>query len=349
MQSDLYAHQQAFLNKNPKRYLLAHATGTGKTLIAILHSKNKHPTLFIVPKVLKENWERYCKLYELKVYTILSKEEFRKVHKTLTRYKSVVVDECHFFGNYRSQLAKALNWYFKKHDTEYRLFLSATPRLASPWSIFTLAVLLGHPLEWYQFKNKFFYDVRMGLRTIPMPRPNMDGELAKIIHTIGETVRLEDCVDLPPQNFLQEYIDITEEQRKALFTISDILPLVRFTKAHQIINGYQSSLIGEPKPLKDNKIERIIALCEENNKTAIFARYNFQLELYKRAIESSKELKNHKVFLITGETKNRDALIQEAEQAEKCIVLINCMCGIGWEIPSISVIVFASLSYSFID
>ena len=134
--SDLFAHQQRFLALNPKKYLLAHEMGTGKTKSALLWALTKHPTLIICPKPLKQHWLRNATAEKLKVFEILTKEEFKKQHKTLATFKSVIVDESHYFSNYRSQCAKALNWYFKKHNTEYRLFLTATPYLSSPFNIF---------------------------------------------------------------------------------------------------------------------------------------------------------------------------------------------------------------------
>ena len=92
---NLYNHQKRIIEFNPKRWLLCHGTGTGKTRTAIeLVNKNNVSFLIICPKTLKENWKREIEKW-LKIKTdwqVVTKEEFntktrREIGKALKDIK----------------------------------------------------------------------------------------------------------------------------------------------------------------------------------------------------------------------------------------------------------------------
>ena len=61
---NLYAHQKKFLDSNVNKSLLCWSTGTGKTKASIgWGNKKDGNTLVIVPKALKENWNRNVKAH----------------------------------------------------------------------------------------------------------------------------------------------------------------------------------------------------------------------------------------------------------------------------------------------
>jgi predicted helicase len=66
-------------------------------------------------------------------------------------------------------------------------------------------------------------------------------------------------------------------------------------------------------------------------------------------LQSLLESKGKKVFLISGEVKNRDAVVGEVERTPECIVLIQAACSVGFELPSVPIMIFASLSFSHVD
>ena len=79
---------------------------------------------------------------------------------------------------------------------------------------------------------------------------------------------------------------------------------------------------------------------------AIFCRYNLQIDSIKKTLET---IKDKKIFVIRGDVKNRDEVVQQVEAADDCVVLINASCSEGYELPSIGVILYASLSFSYKD
>ena len=158
-------------------------------------------------------------------------------------------------------------------------------------------------------------------------------------------VDIRDCLEVPLQNHLDpEYFALTKEQEKAIKDSYDPVPIVRFTRQHEIENGI---LIGnefkQSQTYETDKIERIKTLCEENKKVAIVCRYNAQID----SLASGLRLHFRKVFIIRGDVTNRDAVCLEAEESEEAIVIIQADCGIGFQLPSFELCVFASMSYSY--
>lgn len=353
---NLYQHQQDLLDRNPHIELLCWDTGTGKTRGSLEWvNLNRFSTVVIVcPKALRENWKRECDkwLYddlEIEV-TILTKEEFKKQHTTLPKCDAIIVDEAHYFLGMRSlrqksAMAKSMLFYLKKHEPA-RLFLTATPYLSTPWNIYFLARLLGRNWNYREYKDRYFQDRPMGMRVISEPRPGIEDNMARLVKALGSTIKIQEAADVPDQVFEREDFELTKEQLAAKKDIFEVNPIVRFTKYHQIENGtLKGDGYTDDKFLKCDKTERLRELVEMHKKIAIVCRYNLQIEHYKRALK----IKGRKLYVIQGDTKNRDEVVQQAEAADECVVLINASCSEGYELPSVPVCVFASLSFSFKD
>lgn len=343
----LYDHQKKLVQKNPRRHLLAHSTGTGKTITALSLANHNHvDALIIVPKALKENWQRALLNFDGHQHMVISKEEFRKTWDDLPFFDAIIPDEFHFFANEKSQMSKAFRKYVKKHNPKYIWGLTATPYCSSAMNIYTLANHLGHNLNYWSFFNKFFYQVRMGTRMVPVQRKDIQGELAELVKSIGSTVTLEECADVPDQVFETVYLELTKAQESAIKQIDDSQAITRWTRKHTIENGIK---IGDEYTMNQYfdclKNDYIVSFAEENKKFAVFCRYNLQIEMLKNLLEKAGK----KVFVINGEVKNRDEVVQQIESSPECIAIIQASCSVGFEIPSVPIVIFASLSFSFID
>lgn len=346
---NLYFHQQSLLNANPQRHLIAWQVGTGKTRMALeLAKKNGVVPLVVVPKMLKEKWRREALALEVPAY-IVSKEEFRRDHKELPVCGAVIVDEAHqAFGNFKSQTYKCALAYFKRCAIQYVWLLTGTPYTSTPWSIFSLAKLVGVKLDYFDFRKQFFTERYFGRRLVFEPKKGIENELADLVKTFGSIVRMDECVDVPDQVIEEETYELTKEQEKYLGRVRDreTNPLARFTKYHQIASGI---LIGDeftpPVAFDCLKNDRIVDLAEDTAKMAVFCRYNFHID----ALASRLGELDIPTLIIRGDTEDRDAVVAQAEAMDRVVVLINSACSVGYELPSIGVVVFASLSYSYVD
>lgn len=300
--------------------------------------------MIICPKALKTNWEREAKKWGAEV-VVMTKETFRKEAKGLPKFDQVVVDEIHggfLTPHFKSQMSKMLRGYLKVHKVERFLGLSATVYTSSPWNIYNLAHYVGYKLDYKKFDWDYFNHVRMGFRMIPVPKKGVEKKLAEVVKKFASIVDIKDVIDVPLQNHLEpEYFALTKEQEKAIKENYDPVPIVRFTLQHEIENGI---LIGnefrESKTYETDKIERIKAICGENKKVAIVGRYNDQIDLIAKSLSV-------RPFIIRGDVKDRDKVCQEAENASEAVVIIQSDCGIGFELPSFELCIFASMSYSY--
>lgn len=342
----LYSHQQRFLSSNPPRALLAHGTGTGKTRTACEYIKqnNVKSALIVCPKGLIANWEKECERWGVlpQIRHIVSKETFKL--RVQPPCECLIVDEAdHFFSaQFKSKLSKALRAYIQKHSPRL-LLLSATPYRSSPWNIHTAATLLGHRWNYQQFRNAFFFEMHLGPRTIWTPKKDEKTKerLKRALLKIADVVSLDECIDVPPQ--IEETIEVgeTKEQMRAKEENNAVVPIVRFTREHQIENGFD----GESEknvPIENHKMERIIALSEEHEKLIIVCRYRRQMEYIAEELNYTKPL-----FMLHGDIPNRAEIIQKAEEAPQCVLIIQSSVCEGYELPSFSIIVFASLDFSY--
>lgn len=337
---ELYNHQKEFLLKNPDVALLVHGLGSGKTRTACEWAKRRPAeALIVVPKGLKENWRRECEKWGLENYKIISKEEFKKLFKEL-RHSILIVDEAdHFYAPmFKSQLAKSMKWYCDNINP-HRLFLSGTPYRSSSWNIFSAGYFLGHKWSFGKFKMEFFDEVWMGHRKIPVPKKGSDEKIKKIIEQIADVFHIEDGFDIPPQIDEMIHLEETPEQMLAHKNNREILPIVRFTKDHKIEGG-----IGlENEQIKDNKLELILDYALNEPKIAVVCRYRDQLDIYAKTLTEA----GFKVFQIHGDVQNRSEVLDEVEASEKCVLLLQSATCEGYEAPSIPIMIFASLDYSY--
>lgn len=361
----LYKHQQDVVDKLPTRHLLAHGTGTGKTVTAIscvneIAKNRQHKNvsvLVICPKSLVTNWNREIAKYAIMPaeFLVMSKENFKKHLKTLYKPDILIFDEAHYaFGmtgfRNKSMILKSLLWFIKKYNPSYIYLLTATPYLSTPYNIYAASEILGHGWNYMEFKSRFFQDIPMGPRMISVARKGIEEEIGFLVKALGSTVKLEDCVDVPDQIFEREFFDLLPDQAKAIKELSDFLPIVRFTKQHQIENGVlKSDGYSKDEVYKNEKNERIIELCSQNTQIAIVCRYNLQIKELNTLLH--QEFPHRFIGIINGKTpvEERQRIVDETKKNESCIILINSACSEGYSLETIPLMVFASNGFSLKD
>lgn len=350
----LFKHQRDAIFNTPERHAWVWEMGTGKTRASIELAKERgEDTLIICPKALKKNWiEEIEKWDEEKVLfaDVLTKEEFKRDWKILNNYSNVIVDEAHHFFGRKSALMKSLKGYFKKWNTSYRLFLTATPYRSSPFDIFVMADLLGYPMSYPVFFDQFFYNVRMGMRMIPMLKTGIEEDIAEIVKVFSTVVKLEDCIDVPPQSFETEYFELTKEQRQAKLGVPDILPIVRFTKFHQIMGGtLKGDEYSEAQVFKADKYERIVELAETNDKMIIVCRYNHEIEFLVNNLH--KDSDHTHVRYINGSIEGdiRHEILKDLKGKKRYILIVNAACSEGWALSDCPLMIFYSLDFSLLQ
>lgn len=351
----LHPHQSQLLADNPSKHGIFFKGGLGKTITAIyLANRNLSSLIVVCPKAggLKEMWERELKAHakpSLK-YEVWTKEQFKINIKEIAPTDGIIIDESHTTCGISptgksSQVFKAVHWYIRTHNIAHVWPLTATPYTSSVMSVYAVARLLGHEWDFWKFRRKFFVDIPMGGRTIPRQRTGIEKEVATLVRSIGTVVDMAEVVVVPPQHHLPEYLDLTPPQQKAMTLIDADTFMGRFTRQHQIENGYVNNGEYAPTPIEyfDNlKEKRIVELANTHKKMVIFARYRHQLDRYRMILE----LKGHTTLILNGDTPDQDSVIQHANASSQVILLVQSECSSGYELPTFNVTVYASLSWS---
>jgi hypothetical protein len=364
--TNLFQHQLDIIREDPQVAGLFLGTGSGKTLVAL--SLARGTTLVICPKTQKEdrNWEREAMKNKLKIdLTVMSKEEFRKLCQAgyTKRYDTVIVDEAHtclgVTPNVRyvkkqpipktSQLFEELGIYIMLTKPT-RLYLCTATIMRSPMTVWGAAKLLGQEWNFYEFRDVFYFRLPMPGREVWTPK-NDDAakdRLAIAVRNLGYVGRLEDFFDVPDQTYKTIHLDLTVAQKARIkaMAIEYPEPIVRCGKIHQVENGVLAGdefMAGES--FENAKIDALLDLAIEFPRMVIFAKYRAQIDV----IASTMRERGYKVLTLTGDTKERGTVIQEAKEATKCIFIAQAQISAGWELPTYPVMVFASRTYSFVD
>jgi len=367
----LYEHQQRIINENKRKCGLFLGTGSAKTRTALELADGA--TLVICPKQQREDrtWERNADKFGIIVnLTVISKEDLRRDWETLPRYDTVIIDECH--NNLgvtpetrqrkgiqipkTSQIFEATLLYLVKCQPTRLYLCSATP-VSKPMNLWAIAKLFGHNWSFFDFRNKYYCEVRVGQRRVWMDRKDeyTKSRLAEIIKNFGYTGGLSDFFDVPEQTHKEVIVDMTGPQEKA---VKDLLateadPLVRNAKIRTIQNGVlygkrvekigdrTERMVDDITVYPSNKIEYILERAIEFPKLLIFANYTAQIVQIEKALKAE----GYNVSTLTGKTKDRENLIVDAENSKAHIVIAQSSISAGYELPSFPCVIFASKSW----
>lgn len=334
----LYSHQQKFVDKALNKWGVWHGCGTGKTLTGLEIAKSRVKScLVICPKGVKSKWEKEVEAYPTIEFFVVSKEEFRRDWKEIQAFEAVIIDEAHHFSSIKSQLYKNILKYISVNKVEYIWPMTATPYRSNPFNIFALAKILGYPLDFMKFRYYFFNPQYFGNRMVWLPKKNIKKDIANLVRQIGDVVSFEECADFPPITHKIEEFEMTKSQKEAIDALDlvEANPLTRYMRIHQICSG-----IGA----ETGKTERILELAESNAKLAVFCRYTAQISNLRDALKKE----GHEVFIIDGSVSNKEEVSHWVELCDNCVVLLQMDSAEGFELPSVNVICFASMSYSYL-
>jgi superfamily II DNA or RNA helicase len=228
-------------------------------------------------------------------------------------------------------------------------------------NLWAIATLFGHRWNFSEFREKYYRCVRIGMRQIWLPREDeaTRQKLADLVKVFGYTGSLNDFFDVPEQTHKEVIVELTTAQKTALRQLNagEADPLVRRARQRTIENGVLygkkvievgdkiDEMVSETTIYPSAKIDYILERALEFPKLLIFANYTAQINEIARILT----LEGYNVVTLTGKTKDRSTIIQEAEAAHECIVVAQCAISSGYELPSYPCVVYASKSWRFVD
>lgn len=359
-----YAHQMRVINEAPDKKLIAFGCGGGKTRTVLRLCKDQGGTVLVVaPKtpVLDKTWEREAAVTGIDIpMTVISKEAFKKhcAEGTCPKADILVLDEAHFAMGVTpatrqrnkvqipkaSQIHEAVIEWIQVNKPKAIYLATATP-LPTPMALYAIAQIFGHKWDYFKFRNRFYAYVPVIGRGVWLPKKDAESEALLMKHAkrFGVFGRLEDFFDVPAQTHKVVHVGQTPEMDKWLKELPLICPepLPRVSMRHQLEQGFMDGV-----ELDENKTSEILQLADEFPKLLVFARYTAQIDMLKRKLEKD----GHAVLVLDGRTKDRRALLFEAELPSwSGVVICQSQMGSAFELPSFRCTVFASMSYSYVD
>lgn len=375
---NLYAHQKEILALDPKKTGLFLGTGSGKTLTALLLSRGF--VIIICPKTQREDqtWERQAEKIpeEMRQFAklwVMSKEDLKRdlEHVMMVAKKAIqygnqvtfIVDEAHTALGATpatryikkeahprcSQIFEAVQQFVEEVQPD-RIYLCTATIVKSPMTVWAAGTILGKKWPWEQWRQIYYTKLPMPGREVWAPRKDnaTKDRLAERVRDLGHVGRLEDFFDVPDQTFRTVHIKLTPDQKQRIKELPMEFPdpIVQIGKKHQVENGVLAgNEFAAPEVFKSQKIEKVLELAEEFPKMIIFAKYTAQIEALRAAIESF----GRKVYILSGDTKDRGKTILEASTCAEYVFICQSQISAGWELPECPVVVFVSKTYSFVD
>ena len=331
----LYKHQQRFADSNPDKAMLVWETGTGKTVSACvwIKARAKIKMLVVCPKGIVGKWKR--DLIDMNtVADVCTRDEVKKID--LNNYGGLVLDEAQdfaspLFDKSRSQRSEVIYNFIKKNPDAPILLLTATPVRSTPWNIHTLACFIGHFWKVLDFREEFFYITNKFGRIHYEKVNGWQKKIRPLVERIADIVLMSDCVDVPVQH--NQIIDIkwTQKQENELKEQIYQEPVAEWHARHRMEQGAEKI-----KVVKDlvNGYRKVILVCH----------YRSQIDEYAKILS-----KDRLVFVLNGDVKDQDAVIEEAKASDDCIFIIQAQMGAGFDAGEFSVVIFASMSFRYVD
>jgi superfamily II DNA or RNA helicase len=333
---ELYEHQKRFDSKNPNNALLAWEVGTGKTVAACTWMNRRANLHFLVscPKGIVEKWKRDLEVWGVMNADIVSRDEIKKTN--LEKYDGLVLDEAQdysspLFDKSRSQRAEVVYNYRKAHKNAHILMLTANPVRSTPWNMHTLACYMGifYPVK--EFRNDFFYMSDKFGRMHYEKRSGWQKMIRPYVESIADIVLMSDCTDVPAQHHQVITIPWTKKQEEELKVQQQEEPSMEWHARHRAEQG-------------DAKWDKVKELIDGYHKVIVVCYYKAQIKDYVDRIGDERE-----VYVLTGETKDQDAVIEGAKASKNCVFFIQASMGAGFDAGEFSVIIFASQSFRYVD
>lgn len=288
----------------------------------------------------------------------------------------LVYDEMHMLKNHQSKRSKAVS--LLAQDAKYKIGLTGTLILNKLWDVFMPYRCLDPSIfgnNFYVFRDKYFMDENAGFKSRPtyfpsfVAREEMMEELQSKVYSIGDRVRKEDCLDLPPRVEVVKQVPLSKEQEKLYKEMKrDFITFINensdkpkavvaelaVTKAlrmMQIVSGHVKTDEGEVICLKETPRDILLKeileeITTQGHKVIVWCSYK---EDYKRAGRICDSLKIPYVSLVgglTGIEKHRRVTEFESSNAIKVVIANRKAAGVGINLVSASYSIGFSRNFS---
>ena len=219
--------------------------------------------------------------------------KFLSSHNTL-----MAIDESTTIKNPSAKRTKNIITIGKQ--AKYRRIMTGSPITKNPLDLYSQCEFLDPWLldfaSYYAFRNRYAEMKTMHVhgRSIQVVHAFQNlSELSEKVKIFSDRVLKEDCLDLPPKNFIKRHIVLTHDQRKiyeqmkkaAMAVLNGkvtttMTVLTQLMRLHQITCGHFTSDDGTTQLIDNNRIRELMNILEETeDKVIIWANYQRDVNL----------------------------------------------------------------------
>ena len=251
---------------------------------------------------------------------------------------------------------------------KYRRIMTGSPITKNPLDLFSQCEFLDPWLlnydSFYAFRNRYAKMKNMYLRdrTIQVVDAFQNlGELSEKVKGFSYRVLKEDCLDLPPKNFIKRYVTLTSDQKRIYEQMkkeamailngkvtTTMTVLTQLMRLHQITCGHFTADDGSTQSVESNRLNELMLVLEEiEGKAIIWANYQLSVgEIIQRIIkEHGKDSYVHYYGLTSQE--DRQDNIRKFQNDPKCRFLIGTpqTGGYGITLTQANTVIYYSNGY----
>ena len=253
-------------------------------------------------------------------------------------------------------------------SAKYKRIMTGSPVTKNPLDLYSQCEFLDPYLldftSYYAFRNRYAEMKTMHLRgrsiQVVDEFKNL-GELSDTVKTFSERILKEDCLDLPPKNWIKRHITLSNEQKKTYEQMkkaamavlngkvtTTMTVLTQLMRLHQITCGHFTADDGSTQLIPNNRITELMNILEETEGKAIIWA-NYQKDMTQILDNINKEYGPGSVVSYYGLTPQdeRQDNIRRFQSDPKCRFIVGTPStgGYGITLTAANTVIYYSNGY----
>ena len=251
---------------------------------------------------------------------------------------------------------------------KYKRIMTGSPITKNPLDLYTQCYFLDPYLldhaSYYSFRNRYAIMKTMHARGRSIQVVHKFQNLSELSETVKQfsyRVLKEDCLDLPPKNFIKRHITLTpaqkkvyEQMKKAAMAVlngkvtTTMTVLTQLMRLHQITCGHFTADDGSVQQVESNRMNELMSILEETDGKAIIWA-NYQRDIENIVNDITKKYGQGSVVSYYGLTpqEERQDNIRQFQSDPKCRFMVGTPStgGYGITLTSANTVIYYSNGY----
>ena len=253
-------------------------------------------------------------------------------------------------------------------QAKYKRIMTGSPITKNPLDLYTQCEFLDPWLldfaSYYSFRNRYAEMKTMHVRgrSIQVVKEFRHlGELSDTVKEFSYRVLKEDCLDLPPKNFVKRHITLTPDQKKIYEQMkkhaiamlnkkvtTTVTVLTQLMRLHQITCGYVTADDGTVQSVESNRLKELMSVLEEvEGKVIIWANYQFSVSDIMKEIGKVYGEDSYVHYYGLTPQEDRQDYIRKFQNDPKCRFIIGTpqTGGYGITLTQANTVIYYSNGY----